>query len=382
MRIGIDLLWLRPGREGGIGTHVRGLLNGLAQFDADNDYVLFTTSEVAERLSELPGNFRCRIICRSVRHGINGQLLQQVYIPRYVRGDRIDVLHSPANTTSLAAGCPRVVTIHDLTLSSLSRYASSVRERVSALKARLLSSLVNSSARSADAVITDSEFSRTTIIDRLSIPAERIRVIYSALNIAQTSAPGPWRPIAERLGIVMDYIIAFSNQFLHKNIEALIKAFARLQASRPLQLVVVGHLPNDGGRLQRTIGQLRLGGNVVLTGYLDDGDLGAVLSRAKMLAFPSLSEGFGLPVLEAMAADVPVACSNATALPEVAGNAAIYFDPRSVEDMAATLQRLADDEALRRKLILAGHQNVKRFSWENAARETVNVYRSVSTARA
>jgi len=180
----------------------------------------------------------------------------------------------------------------------------------------------------------------------------------------------------------MDYIIAFSNQFLHKNIEALIKAFARLQASRPLQLVVVGHLPNDGGRLQRTIGQLRLGGNVVLTGYLDDGDLGAVLSRAKMLAFPSLSEGFGLPVLEAMAADVPVACSNATALPEVAGNAAIYFDPRSVEDMAATLQRLADDEALRRKLILAGHQNVKRFSWENAARETVNVYRSVSTARA
>ncbi|HLN81533.1 MAG TPA: glycosyltransferase family 1 protein, partial [Thermoanaerobaculia bacterium] len=178
-----------------------------------------------------------------------------------------------------------------------------------------------------------------------------------------------------KLGIRKPYLICFSSPSPHKNIPALLQAFAMAQEKHRLmhQLVVVGHLPpglpigRDGIRDD----------SVRVVGYLQDADLSTVVAGAELLVFPSLYEGFGLPVLEAMSAGVPVICSDRASLPEVAGDAALFFDPTNISEMSETLARAVTDRRLRETLREKGRQNVARFSWDRTAAETLNVYRRV-----
>jgi glycosyltransferase involved in cell wall biosynthesis len=376
MKVGIDLSWLLPGRTGGVETHVRGLLEGLSRVDHENDYVLFATKAVRDTFDSLPANFGFSIIAPRLSSGYSGRLLQQLCIPYHARSTNVAVIHSPANIRCFASERPSVITIHDLNLSfSEIRYYRS-RERLTLAKRRVLQHLVRASAARANAIITVSEFSRKCIIEQLGVPPERVSVIHNAPLAFPSNNSVSWPSLAERIGVTRDYVIAFSNGFIHKNIETLIKAFALIPGTH--QLVIVGHLPKQSGRVLELIADLNLTGAVRSTGYVKESEMQAILTHATMLAFPSLSEGFGLPILEAMAAGVPVACSNSTALPEVAGDAALYFDPRSTEDIAAALKRICEDPALRKSLIAKGYENIKRFSWTESARKTLEVYRSVA----
>ena len=140
------------------------------------------------------------------------------------------------------------------------------------------------------------------------------------------------------------------------------------------KLLVAGHPPRGKESLAALARKLGIEDAVRFTGYLRESDLQAVLEHSRLLAFPSLYEGFGLPVVDAMAAGVPVACSRATAVPEVAADAAVYFDPLSIEQMTAALQRLLTDDSLRSRMITAGFANVQRFSWDRTAERTLRVY--------
>ncbi len=174
-----------------------------------------------------------------------------------------------------------------------------------------------------------------------------------------------------------DFILYVGSSFPHKNLRRLVKAFELLKETHPtLKLFLVGKKEQHAKKLERWVNKLNING-VVFTGFVPDSELKWLYQNAKAYVFPSLSEGFGLPGLEAMAHGCPVVSSNATCLPEVYEDAAHYFDPENVEEMAAKIAEVIDDDKLRQKLVAKGYAQTKKFSWKRMADETLEVYEAV-----
>jgi glycosyltransferase involved in cell wall biosynthesis len=231
-------------------------------------------------------------------------------------------------------------------------------------------------ARRARAVITISQFSKRAICETLKIAPGRVAVTLEGPR--PNAAPAPPAEVAMvrgRYGLTRPYLAAFGGGALHKNIPRLVAAFATSGCAGPHVLALVGHLPPDV-KLTTTDRQ-----HIVATGYVPAKDLLPLLSGAEAFVLPSLYEGFGLPVLEAQQVGVPVVCSTAGSLPEVAGDGAVYFDPYSIADMAEKMAQVVGDPALRAELRQKGLRNVQRFSWEQTARETLAVYARIYKRR-
>lgn len=376
MRIGFNMLGLLPDIIGGVETYIRGLLAGLARIDGDNEYVIFTNRENHDSFDGLGRNFSRILYDFSAKWSIPSLAMtrvigEQFYLPVRAAREAIDVLHSPLDTTPLFSRCPTVITLHDLNFEAVPEATTPARR----LMAKLL---VKASARRAHAIVTVSSFSRNQIVSQLGIPDDRVCVTYNAVDQHQPAPKSGWSDLASRLPVKRPYVLAFSSLNVHKNIASLLHAFARLKSRQRWQLMVVGHLPRHGIQLRPLAAELGLGDSVIFTGYLSRDDLALALHHARAMAFPSLYEGFGIPLLEAMNANVPVACSNVAALPEIAADAALFFDPLSTDDMSATIERVLTDDLVRERLVAAGHENVKRFSWEQTAKRTLEVYERVT----
>jgi glycosyltransferase involved in cell wall biosynthesis len=363
--IGLNLLYLLPGVVGGTETYAAGLLHGLSRTESADRFVVFVNLESADW--PLPDDPRFhRVVCpvRAVSRTARYRY-EQFRLPAEARAHGVDVLHSLGYVAPLRLQCPSVVTVHDVHHLAHGRLRDWHRRL-------LLGRIVRRSVRGAAAVIADSRFMRDAIAAAYGMPAREIDVVPLAPNPALNGgAPLP-EGAAPAPVSVGPYLLAFGGVTPNKNLEGLLRAFAlsRLRYGVRQDLVVVGHLPKSL-RTSDSAG-------VVATGYLDEARLASVLAKAEALVFPSLYEGFGLPVLEAMAAGVPVICSRVTAIPEVAGDAAVYFDPRDVEDMASKLALVAHDRALREDLAARGRIRAASFSWERAARETRAIYGRVA----
>ena len=370
MLIGIDLVWLVPNLGGGMDSHVRGLLGGLSKIDEENQYVLYTTRANHGSFEALPSNFK-RVLLQGISTSLPSRLFgEQITLGWHLSRRPPDVLHSPGFTMPLLVSVPRVFTVHDLKVYALpSLYPTSRRI--------LRKYFVKEAIRRADAIISVSDFTRQDIVQRFGIPCDRISIVYNAVDNCLPVINGGWPELANRLRIRSEYVVVFSAREDHKNVGALIRAYARPGVAEHTQLVVVGHLPDGPTPLRELVASLRMEGRIVFTGYLSEKERNMVLAHARLLAFPSLYEGFGIVLLEAMASSIPIACSGTTALPEVAGQAAVFFDPLSVDEIAAAVQRLLGDESLRRRLINAGRERAQGFSWTESARKTLKVYKSV-----
>ncbi len=368
MRIGLNLLYLLPGEVGGTETYAAGLLDGLAAEANGEEFLVFVNREAADW--PLPEQFNChRVICQvSASRRSQRYWFEQTVLPQMAFRAGVDVLHSLGYVGPLRLHCPSIVTVHDLNYRAFGSQMPWARRMT-------LEFFVKQSVRRAHRVIADSTFSASEILQTFDIPRERVDVIHLAAepDRAIRGATAAGLPVA--CGIEPPYIVAFSSRSPNKNIPRLIKAFAQARESRGLahQLVLVGHRFADVEDDESECAD----GSVRFTGYLPDEMLRAVLANADMLAFPSVYEGFGLPVLEAMIAGVPVVCSDRASLPEVAGEAAVFFDPYSVDDIAQKLAEVALNPTLRAELTRKGYENVKRFSWERTARRTLQVYREV-----
>jgi glycosyltransferase involved in cell wall biosynthesis len=359
--IGLNLLYLLPGVVGGTETYAAGLLHGLSRTESADHFVVFVNLESADW--PLPDDPRFhRVVCpvRAVSRSARYRY-EQFRLPAEARAHGVDVLHSLGYVAPLRLQCPSVVTVHDVHHLAHGRLRDWHRRL-------LLGRIVRRSVRGAAAVIADSRFMRDAIAAAYDMPAREIDVVPLAPNPALNGGaplPDGGAPAPVSGG---PYLLAFGGVTPNKNLDGLLRAFALARQRHGVRqnLVVVGHLPES----------LRIGDSagVVATGYLDEARLASVLAKAEALVFPSLYEGFGLPVLEAMAAGVPVICSRVTAIPEVAGEAAVYFDPRDVEDMASKLALVAHDRALREDLAARGRIRAASFSWERAARETRAIY--------
>lgn len=362
MRIGLNLLYLLPGIVGGTETYASGLLHGLAAMDDRHDYLVFVNAESAFWPLPKASNIH-RIVCPiRATNRLQRLAYEQLALPGLADGHRLDLLHSLGYIAPFKPPCPGVVTIHDMNTKGHGK-------SMSPAKRLLLSLLVRLSARRSRHVITVSDFSKREILAHLGLSPEKISVTHEA-PLFEDTTPSPAPPSAG------PSILAFASLSPHKNIPRLIDAFALLAPILPHRLILAGHIPTDG-RIDRAIAQHSLTNRVTLAGYLSRAEVRSLLAAAEVFAFPSLYEGFGLPVLEAQAQGTVVACSNRGALPEVAGDGAAFFNPESTREMADVIFRCLTDPALRGRLLQQGARNVTRFSWSETARQTLAVYERV-----
>ncbi len=367
MRIGLNLLYIIPGENGGTQTYAEALIKALALLDREDEFTAFVSEEgAALELPQQP-NFR-KVVCpvRAVRREARYAYEQTVF-PGLLRRHKLDVLHSLGYVCPLFAPCRSVVSIHDLNYFT-------PWHGMSRQKRLFLGGFVALSARRADAVLTISQFSKSEILRYLKVPASKVTVTLLGPREALPLAPGRWKDIAAQYALDTPYLMAFGSLTENKNIPRLVRAFAQIQTEVPHTLLLVGHLA-AGSALGEEIAALGIADRVKITGYVPDDHVMPLLQHADLFVFPSLYEGFGLPVLDAQKAGVAVACSTAASLPQVAGDGAEFFDPASVEDMSRVLLECLRDPARRSALIEAGHANAERFSWERTAAATLECYR-------
>jgi glycosyltransferase involved in cell wall biosynthesis len=372
VKIGINLLGLLPGVIGGGESYIRGLLHGLNRLDSGDEYILFTNRDNHATFANIGRGFRRVLYDFSAQWNVRALAMtrvigEQFYLPYRAALQDLDVIHSPLDTVPLLTRCPAVMTLHDINFAAMPEATSPVQYFIAR-------TLVKISARRARAILTVSEFSRREIAANLNIDATRIFAVHNG-GLMRAPSPVKWPKLASGVVIQRPYVLAFSSINPHKNIGNLLRAFACLQLPERVQLVVAGRLPLGGESLVALARTLGIEEKVLFTGYLNEEEKAQVLQHARMLAFPSLYEGFGLPLIEAMSYDIPVACSNVAALPEVAGNAARLFDPRNLSEVGTALKEVLFDETLRARLIAAGRLNARRFSWERTAWLTLQVYR-------
>jgi glycosyltransferase involved in cell wall biosynthesis len=240
--------------------------------------------------------------------------------------------------------------------------------------------IVPRAARRAAAVIAISNHARDDIAATIGIAPGAIFVTHLGFGVSFNGSPAVGREsdIRRRLDLgESPVVLCVSALIAHKNLARLIDAFAALEIERDAVLVIVGHHGLEKDALASRAASVGVANRVRLTGWIDRGDLEALYREARVFVYPSLIEGFGMPILEAMARGVPVASSTAGALIEVGGEAAEYFDPRDTESMTGALRRLIVDQQRRSQLIALGHERVREFTWARCAEETLAAYRRV-----
>ena len=267
--------------------------------------------------------------------------------------------------------CPTVVTLHDVI------YLACKEDMPSRAGRFYYKTMISASARLADRIITDSEFSKRDIVRFLGIDPAKIEVVYCGLSNEFRPVPDSpaRRSMLARYGINQEYILYTGIYKRRKNHAGLLRAFRALLAEGvKTQLVIAGPMNEGEPDLRRLAAELAVEKKVIFAGFVPDADLPSLYSAARVYACPSLYEGFGFTILEAMACGIPVVSSAETSLPEVAGDAALFADARVPSEFAAALLRVFVDAELRRRLMEKGFAYHQRFSWESAAGKTLSAY--------
>ncbi len=363
-RIGLNLLFLVPGETGGSEVYIRNLIPRLAEQRPELELLAFVNREGREL--DLGG-------IEVIPHDVSGRsrarraLAEQRPLRKLIAEHDVDLVHSPG-TPSVPGRLPvpSVVTIHDLI------WAHHPEDRSFVMNLGIRT-LVARSARKADRIITDSQASATDLVEMLDVAREKIDVVPLG-----GKPPGPGTDETElrgRLGLGdSPLVLSVSARLPHKNLSRLMAAFASLQ-QEPLPLLVLpGYDTGFESGLEAETARLGIADRVRFLGWVSDEDLEGLYAAASCFAYPSITEGFGMPVLEALERGVPVACSSTSALPEVAGDAARYFDPLQTDEIAAALRELLEREGLREELAKAGPERARTFSWQRTATGTLESY--------
>jgi glycosyltransferase involved in cell wall biosynthesis len=367
--VGLNLVFLVPGETGGMEVAARELIPALVAAAPELRFTAFVGREAGPGpWGELIASVTVPVRATNRVEWVAGE---QLLLPGLAARAGVDLLHSLASTAPAVGPFRRVVTIHDLIYA---RYP----EAHAGLRALGMRALVPLAVRRSHRVIADSESTRRDLVDLLGTPPAKIDVVPLGLGSVARVAPAPEALVRRSLGLGdRPVLLSLSAKRPHKNLAALLEAVVLLE-HRPV-LVLAGYPTAYEQELRDRAQDLGLDDDVRWPGWLGPAELEGLWALSQAFVFPSLYEGFGLPVLEAMARGVPVACSNAASLPEVAGPAALFFDPRDPRAIAATLARLpAEAERLRR----AGLARAAEFTWQRAALATLASYRRAGLAAA
>jgi glycosyltransferase involved in cell wall biosynthesis len=393
MRIGVNTLPLFPGQIGGMETYTFNLLTHLTAIDRQHSYYLFVARYNRALFNfNHPNVAQVRILSlQGLRYAQRGparlagsagrrlpnlsrwlvNAVASVHMLSSIRKHRIDLWFCPLiNLAPRHIHLPSVVSIPDLQPEF---YPGFFRDDLLDWSRRRYPA----SCRDATKVITLSEFSKGTIVDRYGVSPDKVHVIPLAVGEEfllphEKSAP---EAVKAKYGLPPEYAFYPANTWPHKNHPTLIKALdlLRMKHGRLLPCVLTGVEREGHHALLKAADEHGLTGQVHLLGYVEKRDMPLLYRGASFLIFPSLFEGFGIPLLEAMASDCPVLCSRVASIPEVVADAALFFEPTDPEQIADAMHRILSDEELRRTLVHAGRERTHHFSWERTASETLKV---------
>ncbi len=368
--IGLNLIFLVPGETGGMEVAARELIPALlSEAPVGTRFTAFINREAALDADAPWGELLPAVtVPVSARNRVQWVLGEQTLLPRLAARADVDLVHSLASTAPVWGRFRRVVTVHDLIYARFPEAHAGIRDKG-------MKVLVPWAVRRSDRVIADSRSTREDLMQLLGVPAGRIDVVPLGLGAVRQASPLPEREVRARFDLgERPVLLSLSAKRPHKNLPALLGALARLRSdSRPV-LVLPGYATAHEGELRELARSLDVGGDVCFPSWVSPEELEGLWGLARVFVFPSLYEGFGLPVLEAMARGVPVACSNASSLPEVAGDAALLFDPRDVAAIASAIRRLLDEPALAASLRERGLARARDFTWQRTARLTLDCY--------
>jgi glycosyltransferase involved in cell wall biosynthesis len=373
--VGLNLIYLLDS-SGGAGTYARELIRALLAVEPDMHITAFVNPEAPRSLVEAPWAEPVDWVTLPVDmssgrpHTMAARMgAQWGAIPWLAARRRLDVVHGLANVAPLAA--PRVATVVTLLdLIWLSFPTTMTRLATIAMKVSALPS-----AHAADRVIAISEAARDDMVERIRLPRSKVDVTPLGIRQDPTVAPAEEAELRRRLGLgEAPVVLCVAQKREHKNLAGLVRAMARLQ-DRTAKLVVPGSPTPHEDELRALAAQLGIGDRVVFPAWLEGDELEGLYALASCFVLPSFEEGFGLPILEAMRRDVPVATSSVSSMPEVAGDAALLFDPRDPADIASAIDRLLADRELADTLRRRGHARCDAFTWERTARLTLETYR-------
>ncbi len=384
MRVIIDINGILE-KSGGMGNYLRMLVTELAAIDRDNEYVLYLHQwrvpdrAALERLLPKQANFR--LVWHRVPNSVSlyadyrlGFRLTELLL----KGGPGTVFHGPSNIVPRFKTIKSVVSLHHYVPMGHPLFPRNPDARN-----RFYFGVVEESVRGADRVVAISENTRKDLVEKLGLPPERISVVYvGGPNPAYRKLDGCVLPPGLAAKLPGKYILFPGPLNERKNLPLLLKAFAAVREKLSGYSIALTTNPSPAfARAAESLAaSLGIGGRLAFLGEVSDEEMAVLYNRAQCMVYPSLFEGFGNPPLEAMACGCPVAASNATAIPEVVGGAALLFDPNDASAASAALLRIVEDEALRRDLVAKGFARVKFFSWRRMAEEMLAVYEEAAGA--
>ncbi|MES2111622.1 MAG: glycosyltransferase family 1 protein [Bacteroidota bacterium] len=305
---------------------------------------------------------------------------EQYFLPRACHKLKADILHCTANTAPLSGRVPLILTLHDVIFLEKSniKAKASWYQRLGNLYRSLIVSTI---AKKALRIITVSEFQKKLIVEKLQIPAEKVKVIYNGADerFFDQYSQQQIDEILEKFNLKKGYIFFMANTDARKNSKGVVRAYAQLLLHNPAapRLVMKGLKKEQLQQLLKQENLEWLEKEIDLIGYVGYIDLPAIYQAASMLWFPSFSEGFGLPIVEAMASGIPVITSAVSCMPEIAGDAALFIDPKNPTSLAFAAQLILTDSELAEKLSANGKKRAALFTWDSAIKKTVAVYHEV-----
>jgi glycosyltransferase involved in cell wall biosynthesis len=381
MRIGIDcrtILNPKAGNRAGIAHYTYYLVKALLAYDKLDEFVLLLDHSAREIVKEfLEPNSTVLFFSFSQYRKYLPFVYSHLFSALNVRKQKLDVFHSPANVVPLGYRGPFTVTVHDLAIYRHpdlfpSKQGFSVKY------------LVPKTVDRADRIIAVSESTKKDVQEFFEVPEDKISVVYEGVlsERYETRSKAEISSLRSRFGISGDYLLFVGTLEPRKNLIRLLEAFYLFLERRPdlkdtIQLVITGGKGWLYDSIFEEVESRKLGNRVIFTGYLATEELTSLYTNALASIYPSLYEGFGLPVLEAMSAGLPVITSNTSSMPEVAGSAALLVDPLDTEGLSRSLEKVIDDKDLRSELSRKGRRQAKLFSWQRAAEETLKVYKSI-----
>lgn len=376
MRIGIEAQRLFRPHKHGMDRVALELIKNLQVLDQENEYFIFVKPDEDNKVISNTKNFKIVEI-----EGGPYPIWEQFRLPKAAKAYHCDLLHCTSNTAPIATQIPLITTLHDIIFKEgnvLQQLASSASwyQKIGNLYRRLI---VNQVVKNSDQLITVSNFEKENIANSYKLLDTKIKTVHNGVNAHFTSVIDPDQivEVRQKYQLPKHYVLHLGNTDPRKNTARVLKAFDKYLKSttEDIKLVLVGL---DKPKLHEILNHLglveELNDKIVLTGYVADSDLPVIFNLSELFLFPSLREGFGIPIIEAMACGVPVITSDTSSMPEVAGDAAYLVDPFSTESIFNGMIKILTNESFKNNLIQKGFQRFSSFSWENAAKSVLEIY--------
>lgn len=376
MRIGIEAQRIFRKKKGGMDVVAVEIIKSLQKLDKDNEYIIYASpnADSSYSISET-SNFKIKFV-----KGFTYFDWEQISLPLQAKKDKLDLLHCTSNTAPLWGPVPTLVTIHDIIYLEKREYPVNVNW-YQRLGNYYRSIVVPGVVARSEQIITVSEFEKKNLLSHFELDDSKVKVVSNGVNevFRKVYDKEVLNKVKEKYRLPEKFIFYMGNTEPRKNLRNMLKAYSILtqkQSAAP-SLVITNITREYLANVLEDIGEEKIAGKIILTGYADFKDLPALYTLADFYVYPSFREGFGLPILEAMACGTAVITSNTSSMPEIAGEAALLVDPLNPESIAGAMQEYMLDDELKLEKIRKGQLRYRHYTWDASAKKLLDIYYSM-----